>query len=402
VSASRRQPPELDLGPRARAFREDLRAWLAVNRPDAGAESEEPGAARGSAALEAWGEKLRAAGYLCITWPEAYGGRGLSGVEAAVMNEEFARAGVPRVTRGMGETLVGPAIIVHGTEEQKARLLPRILSGEERYCQGFSEPGAGSDLASLAARGVVDGDELVVTGQKVWTSWYWDATMLFCLCRTDPGAEKHGGISYVLIPIRKPDGAPNGVEFRPIRQITGQRHFAETFLDGARAPLANVIGGLGNGWAVTKTTLGSERGGSATTQHTIFAKEFWKLVDEMRARGRSDDPVVRQQLAWAYTQVEVMRFQGMRLISSVASGADPDASASIHKMFWSEYARRFGEIAMNLVGADALVLREGGKLSGWQREFLGSRGHTIWGGTAEIQRNIVAERVLGLPREPHS
>lgn len=394
--------PAIDLGPRARAFRAELRAWLAENRPDPAAASESPGAVRGSAALEAWGEKLRRAGYLCITWPEAYGGRGLSGVEVAVMNEEFARAGVPRVTRGMGESLVAPAIIVHGTEEQKARLLPRILSGEDRYCQGFSEPNAGSDLASLETRGVVEGDELVVTGQKVWTSWYWDATMLFCLCRTDPGASKHGGISYVLIPIRQADGSPNGVTFRPIRQITGQKHFAETFLEGARAPLTNVIGGLGNGWAVTRTTLGNERGGSATTQHTAFAAEFWKLVDALRARGRTGDPVVRQQLAWAYTQVELMRFQGLRLISSVATGGDPDASASIHKMFWSEYARRFGEIAMNLLGAEAMIRDDDGRLSRWQASFLGSRSHTIWGGTAEIQRNIVGERVLGLPREPEA
>jgi len=391
---------ELDFGPRAQRFREELRAWLEKNRPDASVESESPGAVRGSAALEAWGEKLRQAGYICITWPEEYGGRGLSGVELAVMNEEFARAGVPPVTRGMGESLVGPAIIVHGSEEQKARLLPRIISGEDRYCQGFSEPNAGSDLASLETRGVVEGDQIVVTGQKVWTSWYWDANMLFCLCRTDPDAAKHAGISYVLIPLRTPDGSANGVEFRPIKQITGQTHFAETFLDGARAPLSNVIGGLNNGWSVAMTTLGNERGGSATTQHTAFAREFWELVREMKQRGKSDDPVVRQQLAWAYSHVELMRFQGLRLISALAAGTDPGSSPSIHKMFWSEYARRFGEVAMNLVGADAMIVGDGYKLSHWQMTFLGSRAHTIWGGTAEIQRNIVGERVLGLPREP--
>lgn len=391
---------ELDFGPRVQRFREELRAWLEKNRHDAPVEPESPRAARGSAALEAWGEKLRQAGYICITWPEKYGGRGLSGVELAVMNEEFARAGVTRVTRGMGESLVGPAIIVHGNEEQKARLLPRIIAGEDRYCQGFSEPNAGSDLASLQTRGVVDGDEIVTTGQKVWTSWYWDATMLFCLCRTDPRAAKHAGISYVLIPLRKPDGSPNGVEFRPTKQITGQKHFAETFIDGARAPLANVIGGLNNGWSVAMTTLGNERGGSATTQHTAFAKEFWELVRDMKERGKTDDPVVRQQLAWAYSHVELMRFQGLRLISALASGRDPGSSPSIHKMFWSEYARRFGEIAMNLVGADAMIVGADYKLSHWQMAFLGNRAHTIWGGTAEIQRNIVAERVLGLPREP--
>lgn len=402
MSGARRDAPAIDLGPRAEAFRAELRAWLEANPFQTAHAPGRQRASAGAAALAEWAEKLHRAGYLCITWPEQYGGRGLSGVEVAVLNEELARVGAPRVTRGMGESLVAPALLAHGTEEQKARFLPRILSGEDRYCQGFSEPGAGSDLASLQTRGVVDGDELVITGQKTWTSWYWDATMLFCLCRTDPDAEKHGGISYVLVPIRRPDGSPNGVEFRPITQITGQKHFAETFLDGARAPLANVIGGLGNGWAVARTTLGSERGGSATTQHTAFAAELWRLVGELRQRGRLDDPLVRQQLAWAYTHVELMRYQGLRLISSVVSGGDPDASASIHKMFWSEYARRFGEVAMSLIGADAMIGREGGQLSHWQSGFLGSRSHTIWGGTAEIQRNIVAERVLGLPREPYA
>jgi hypothetical protein len=291
---------------------------------------------------------------------------------------------------------------VDGTDEQKARLLPRILDGTDRYCQGFSEPDAGSDLANVQTRGVVDGDELVVTGQKVWTSWYWDATMLFCLCRTDPQASKHDGISYVLVPLdRGDDGEPrNGIELRPLRQIGGDAHFAETFLDGARAPLANVIGGLGNGWRVSKTTLGNERGGSAATQHVRFEVALRKLIAEARRRGRTDEPVLRQRLAAAHTKVELIRFGGLRTLAALIDTGDPGPTASIAKMLWSEFHRDFGELALDVLGADATVVGEGYRLDRWQADFFGSRSSTIWGGTAEIQRNIVGERVLGLPREP--
>lgn len=280
---------------------------------------------------------------------------------------------------------------------QKARFLPRIISGEDRYCQGFSEPDAGSDLAGLTTRGEVDGDEVVITGQKVWTSWYRQATMLFCLCRTDPTVSKHQGISYVLVPVRLDDGSDNGVEFRPLRQITGEAHFAETFLTGARAPLANVIGGLSNGWRTAMTTLGNERGGNATTQHLQFAAELRALVDEARRRGRMSDPLVRQRLAAAHSRVEIMRFSGLRTLSAIAERRDPGPAASINKMFWSEYQRGLGELAVELLGP-AGSLADGR----WQQLFLGSRSHTIWGGTAEIQRNIVGERVLGLPKEPRA
>lgn len=387
-------PVELDLGPAAEAFRSELRDWIAGHPA--------PRDAGGRIDLAVWDAMLQEARLICVGWPEEFGGRGLSGIEVAVLNEEFARARLPLINRTMGETLVGPSIILHGTDEQKAFFLPRIIDGTDRYCQGFSEPDAGSDLASLQTRGVVDGDEVVVNGQKVWTSWYWDATFLFCLCRTDPDAPKHEGISYVLIPIRRDDGSPNGVEFRPLKMITGHEHFAETFLDDARAPLRNVIGGLNRGWGVTKTTLGNERGGGATTQHVQFEQEFWALVDALRGIGRTGDPLLRQHLAWAYSHVEIMRFQGLRLLSALAHERDPGPGSSLHKMFWSEYQRRLGEIAVNTLGAPTMVVDTGYALDDWQTLFLGSRSHTIWGGTAEIQRNIVAERVLGLPREPPS
>jgi alkylation response protein AidB-like acyl-CoA dehydrogenase len=397
---------ELDLGPSAQAFRNELRQWLEVNAPDnlVGVEAER--AAFGNLPeLRPWTEKLRDAGYLCVTWPVEFGGRGLTGVEVAVMNEEFARAGVPRVTRGMGEWLVGPSIIVWGTDEQKAHFLPRIIDGTDRYCQGFSEPDAGSDLASLTTRGVVDGDEVVITGQKVWTSGAQLANMMFCLCRTDPDAPKHRGISYVLTPMFREDGSSNGFELRPIKQLNGGAGFTETFITDARAPLGNVIGGLNNGWRVTMTTLGNERGGNATTQHVQYTKQFWDAVDMIRERRLNDDPLVRQQLAWAFTHCEIMRYNGLRILSEVVARKEPGPASALNKMFWSEYAQRFAEIVMNLRGAEATVMgAENGTYSPdrWQSAFFLTRSVTIWGGTAQIQRNIAAERVLGLPKEPSS
>ena len=287
-------PMEIELGPAAAEFRAEVREWLHENRPD------DPEAVRsqligGGPEHDAWAARLHDAGFLCVGWPKEYGGRGLSGIEVAVMNEEFGRAGIPRVTRAMGEWLVGPSIIVHGTDEQKAYFLPRIVDGTDRYCQGFSEPDAGSDLAGLKTRGVVDGDEIVVTGQKVWTSGAHRANMMFCLCRTDPDAPKHRGISYVLLPMKQADGSSNGFELRPIRQITGNSNFSETFITEARAPLFNVIGGLHNGWRVTMTTLGNERGGNATTQHVQYEHQFERIVDEARRCGVTGDARVRQR-----------------------------------------------------------------------------------------------------------
>jgi alkylation response protein AidB-like acyl-CoA dehydrogenase len=394
-------PMEIELGPAAARFRAEVREWLHENRPD------DPEAVRsqlvgGGPEHDAWAARLHDAGFLCVGWPKEYGGRGLSGIEVAVMNEEFGRAGIPRVTRAMGEWLVGPSIIVHGTDEQKAYFLPRIVDGTDRYCQGFSEPDAGSDLAGLKTRGVVDGDEVVVTGQKVWTSGAHRANMMFCLCRTDPDAPKHRGISYVLLPMKHPDGSANGFELRPIRQITGNSNFSETFITEARAPLFNVIGGLHNGWRVTMTTLGNERGGNATTQHVQYEHQFERIVDEARRCGATGDPRVRQQLAWAFTRVEIMRYAGLRTLSEVVARKEPGPAASINKMFWSEYARDVSDLMMNLRGPESLIRPEGEgyALDRWQTEFLASRSGTIWGGTAQVQRNIVGERVLGLPKEP--
>jgi alkylation response protein AidB-like acyl-CoA dehydrogenase len=338
-----------------------------------------------------------------VTWPTEYGGQGLSAVEEFVLNEEFARARLPRLTRGVGEWLVAPAILAWGSPAQKAHFLPRILDGTDRYCQGFSEPEAGSDLAALTTTGRIDGDSLVITGRKLWTSGAAEANMLFCLCRTDDNLPRHRGISYVLVPMFDSTGAPNGVETRPIRQMSGEAEFAAIFMDDAYAPLDNVIGGLNNGWQVAMTTLGSERSGNASTQHVPFANQFWRAVDIARQSGAVTDPRVRQDLAWAYTHVEIMRYQGLAALSDSLAGRSPGPAASISKMFWSEYSQRFVNRVANLRGPAAMLIPDQSSDSyepdEWTHDLLFGRSSTIWGGTAEVQRNIVGERVLGLPKE---
>jgi alkylation response protein AidB-like acyl-CoA dehydrogenase len=402
---------ELDLGPESAQFRGELREWITATAPDelagltdwanagttGGYRSERLGAALAHPAYARWEEALREARLICPQWPAEFGGQGLDAVRQAVLNEEFYRAGVPRVIRGMGEALVGPSVIVHGSPEQQAAFLPRIVSGEDTYCQGFSEPDHGSDLAGVETKGEVDGDEIVVTGPKVWTSGAARANMMFLLCRTDPAVDKHAGLSYVLIDFTDP-----GVTCRPIRQMSGAQEFCEEFIDGVRAPLFNVIGGLNSGWRVAMTTLGHERGGRATVQHLGFEREYWELVETARKRGKDTDPLVRQLLAQAYTGVQLMRFSGLRTLAQVAQGRPPGPEASVAKLFWSEYHKRLGEIAVAIEGSDAL-LRPAGPgypTSRWQNVFLSSRAGTIYSGTSEIQRNIIGERALGLPKEP--
>jgi alkylation response protein AidB-like acyl-CoA dehydrogenase len=402
---------ELDLGPEIAQFRAELRDWIAAETPaeltsltDWNAHTlanirnrANITAATSHAAYAEWVAKLQERRLICPHWPEEVGGQGMDAVRVAVLNEEFYRAGVPRVTRGMGESLVGPSIIGHGTPQQKAYFLPRIISGEDVYCQGFSEPNHGSDLAAVDTRGVVDGDEIVISGQKVWTSGASQSNMMFILCRTDPEAEKHRGLSYVLI-----DFPGTNIEYRPIKQMNGASGFAEDFLDGARAPLFNVIGGLNNGWRVAMTTLGHERGGRATVAHLGFESEFWQLVETARKHGKIADPLIRQRLAWAYTQVELMRFNGQRTLAAMAAGRQPGVENSIAKLFWSEFHKRLGDLAVEIEGSDALLRPDGDgyPVSSWQSVFLSSYGGTIYSGTSEIQRNIIGERALGLPKEP--
>ena len=380
----------MELGPELGAFRQEMRAWIAAHAP--------PGlTGPGDPRWRGWERRLLAARLVCPQWPEAVGGRGWDPARVAVFDEECHLAGVPRVVRGMGESLVGPSVIVHGTDEQRERLLARIIEDRDVYCQGFSEPDHGSDLAGVETRGEVVGDELVVTGRKAWTMRADRASAIFALCRTDPDAPRYRNLSCVLLPMRD-----NGIEIRPLRQLSGDAGFFEVILDGAKAPLSDVIGGLGNGWRVAMTTLGYERGGRAPVAHLGYEWELWELVETARRYGRDRDPLVRQQLAWAYAQVQIMRIQGMRRLAELAAGREPGPEASLTKLFRSEYHRRFGEIAVDITGADALVRPEGdGYATGrWQGVFLSSRAGTIVSGTSEIQRNIIAERALGLPGEP--
>jgi alkylation response protein AidB-like acyl-CoA dehydrogenase len=405
---------ELDLGPEIAQFRIELREWIAREAPEglaglvdwnmasSGGQRRAPGMAEALASpvYAEWDRKLSEAKLICPHWPAEYGGQDMDAVRLAVLNEEFVRAGVPRVNRGMGESLVGPSIIGHGTPDQKATFLPRIISGEDRYCQGFSEPNHGSDLAAVETKGEVDGDEIVITGQKVWTSGAMYANKMFILCRTDPTVPKHSGLSYVLIDFTDP-----AITYRPIKQISGAAEFCEDFFDGVRAPLFNVIGGLNNGWRVAMTTLTNERGGRATVQHLGFEREYWELVETARKRGKNNSPLVRQQLAWAYTQVQLMKFSGLRTMARLAAGMPPGPEASVAKLFWSEYHKKLGEIAAGIEGTDLLVRPEGGEdgdyvTTQWQNVFLSARAGTIFSGTSEIQRNITGERVLGLPKEP--
>jgi alkylation response protein AidB-like acyl-CoA dehydrogenase len=399
----------VDFGQEAETFRAAIRQWIAAeapaglasladwNAPSLGSMAHAHEAAAAEPAYLQWERRLLRAGLVCPQWPAEEGGRGLSAIELAVFSQELYRAGLPRVRRGMGEALVGPSVIVHGSDAQRARFLPRIISGEDVYCQGFSEPDHGSDLAGLATKGEVDGDEIVITGEKVWTSRATDATMMFVLCRTDRSAARHAGLSYVLVPM-----AGNGIMISPIRDMSGADYFCQEYITGARAPLANVIGGLNNGWRVAMTTLGNERGGGAAIQHLGYEREFWELADLARKKGLAGDPVIRQRLARAYSEIEIIRYAGLRLLAASASDQDPGPDSSVAKLRWSEYHQRFTELAIAIAGADALIRPdgEGYATTRWQDTFLWARAGTIYSGTSEVQRTIIGERSLRLPKEP--
>ncbi len=407
---------ELTYPAEAESFRVEVRAWLEQNLPaDWFAEGFELTDAERAAFNASWPRTLFEGGWICATWPTEYGGRGLTPWQGLVLTEEFHRAGAPMRGDFFGDTLVGPTILQWGTEEQKRTFLPQILQGKMTWCQGFSEPDAGSDLASLGCRATLDGDEWVITGQKVWTTQAQHADYVFLLCRTDPDVSKHKGISYLLVPMRQP-----GVEIRPIVQVDGSAEFNEVYFDEARCPKDNVVGGVNNGWKVAMTTLGFERGTSATTSYRRFEKELEDIVDAARANGRIADPTIRQRLARAHSKVHIMKVNGLRSFSTQVSGRKDSSMSAVgatNKMFWSEYHRDVMELAIDVQGpAGQLLTGTNDEISvpgvgrrktlrdypasPTQAAFFFSRSETIWGGTAEIQRNIVGERVLGLPKEP--
>ncbi|MFE5617979.1 acyl-CoA dehydrogenase family protein [Streptomyces sp. NPDC056463] len=332
-----------------------------------------------------WERHLAAHGWTCIGWPTEYGGRGASIEEQIAFHEEYALADAPARVNHIGEQLLGPTLIDHGTEEQKARFLPPIRAVEELWCQGYSEPGAGSDLAAVRTRAVREGDEWVIDGQKIWTSLAHESQWCFVVARTEPGSRRHAGLSYLLVPLDRP-----GVEIRPIVQLTGTSEFNEVYFDGARTAAANVVGAPGDGWRIAMATLGYERGVSTLGQQVGFRRELEGLIALARRNGALADPLIRDRLTRAWAGLQAMR-------ASARRGTDPSTA----KLYWSHWHRDLGELAMDVCGAAATVVAaEPYELDEWQRLFLFSRADTIYAGSSEIQRNLIAERVLGLPKEP--
>ncbi len=398
------------------AFRAEIRDWLTSNLPVGwGGDGFEMTPDERRAFNEQWPKKLHLGGWICATWPKEYGGKGLTTMQGVVLAEEFARAKAPLRADFFGDTLVGPTILQWGTEEQKKDFLPRILNGSMRWCQGFSEPNSGSDLASLATTAVLDGDEWVINGQKVWTTGGHHADYCFLLTRTDAEAPKHKGISYLLVPMRQP-----GVEVRGITQPDGTAEFCEVFFADARCPKDNVVGGVNNGWKVANSTLAFERGQSATTGYRRFEDEFKLLVEQANASGALADPVTRQRLSRYYTKIQLLRINGLRSLSATLSGVKDSAVGALgatNKMFWSEMHQEAMELALDVFGPASMLVDAGPAVGSWPgavrdkrrpgypvspmtSAFFFSRSETIWGGTSQIQRNIVGERVLGLPKEP--
>jgi len=383
------------------AFRAEARAWLTEQLEGRFAGVRGRGGPGDEHALYEerleWEHALGAAGWTCVGWPKEHGGRDLSLYQQVIWFEEYARASGPGRLGHIGETLAGPTIIAFGSPEQQERFLPGILAGTELWAQGYSEPNAGSDLANVQTRAERDGDEWVITGQKVWTSLAHWAQWAFVLCRTDREAPKHKGISYLLVPLQQ-----DGVEIRPIRQVTGTSEFNEVFFDGARTAVANTVGAENNGWKVAMGTLAFERGASTLGQQLEFQNQLDHVTALARANGRVDDPTFRQRLVDAWIGLRVMRWNTLRVLS--AAGAELPREAMITKLFWANWHRSLGELAMDVLGphADLAEPEPGYELTALQRLFLFTRSDTIYAGSNQIQRNIIGERALGLPPEPRA
>jgi alkylation response protein AidB-like acyl-CoA dehydrogenase len=381
--------------PQDEQFRSSIREWLAANLTgpfaalrDAGGPGREHEA---HAERVAWNRHLAAAGWTCLGWPPEHGGRGATLAQQVIFYEEYARSRAPARAGYLGEELLGPTLIACGTPEQQRRFLPPIAAVEELWCQGYSEPGAGSDLAAVSTAAYLDGDQWVITGQKVWTSLAVEADWCFVLARTEPGSKRSAGLSYLLVPMRQP-----GVTVRPIRQLTGTSEFNEVFFDGARTEADLVVGEPGDGWRVARATLAIERGAATLGQQVGFERELRRLVELARQTGASADPLIRDRLGRAWIGLEAMRAHALRTLAAGAGGTGP----SELKLLWSRWHQELGELAMDVQGAPSMVARGAPyDLDDWQRLFLFSRADTIYGGSDEIQRTIIAERALGLPRQ---
>ncbi|MDT5155050.1 MAG: hypothetical protein QOI01_6783 [Mycobacterium sp.] len=377
-------------------FRAEVRQWLADNLVgEFAALKGLGGPGREHEAFDerrAWNQHLAAAGLTCLGWPEEHGGRGLTVAHRVAFYEEYALADAPDKVNHFGEELLGPTLIAYGTPEQQKRFLPKILDVTELWSQGYSEPGAGSDLANVSTSAELVGDEWVINGQKVWTSLAHWAQWCFVVVRSEKGSKRHAGLSYLLVPLDQP-----GVEVRPIVQLTGDSEFNEVFFDDARTDASLVVGEPGDGWRVAMGTLTFERGVSTLGQQIRYARELSGIVDLAKNTGAIDDPLIREKLTRSWVGLKTMRSYALATMD-VEGGGQAAGKDSVSKLLWANWHRELGEIAMDVRGQAGLVL-DGGEFDEWQRLYLFSRSDTIYGGSNEIQRNIIAERVLGLPRE---
>jgi alkylation response protein AidB-like acyl-CoA dehydrogenase len=378
------------------AFREEVRSWLAEHLVGEFAQlvgSGGPGREHEHVELrQAWERELGASGWIGLGWPRDAGGRGASVEEQVVFHEEYARAGAPARIGHFGEQLAGPTIAAFGRQEQKDRFLPGILAGTELWCQGYSEPGAGSDLAAVRTTAVLRDDGWHVDGQKVWTSLAHLADWCFLLARTDPTSSRHKGLSYLLVPMRQP-----GIEVRPIVQLTGTSEFNEVFFDDAVTAADNVVGAPGEGWRVAMGTLAFERGVSTLGQQVGFQRELDEIIDLARTTGAADDVALADRLVDAWAGLQSLRHTALRTLDNNAA-ASTGVEASVSKLLWAGWHQRLGELAMAVQGSTATVIA-GAELSPLQNLFLFTRSDTIYGGSNEVQRNIIAERLWGLPRD---
>ncbi len=397
----------------AETFRSTIKTFLEANLPP---DWEGMGALDPEERTEfvaRWRPILAEHDLLAVAWPKEYGGAGLSLLERTVLAEEFARAGVPPGgdNDGFSIGMLGHTLLEWGSEEQKRHFLPRILDGTDVWCQGYSEPNSGSDLASLGTRAQLDGDEWIINGQKIWTSSGHKANWIFVLCRTDPDVVKQAGISFLLCPLDQ-----TSVEVRPIVNASRHHDFNEVFFSEARTAKDNVLGGVNNGWAVANTLLAYERGDDATVNGIRYGEELERLTAAARQMGKLDDPLIRQRLAWCYSKVQIMRYLGLKVVTNAVNGYTQGPESSLNKLLWSEYHQQLTVLALDILGAQALTPEGRDSASGvgfddvaspyssqaWVTTFMGARPGTIYSGSSEIQRNIVGERVLGLPREPRA
>ena len=392
---------DLNLTSEERQFRDELRAWLEANVPKDWGEWREKPIEDSFPYLRVWQRQLYEGGWAAVSWPKEYGGRSVSLMQQAIFWEEMARAEAPPMVNALGLGLIGPTIIAFGTEAQKKRFVPRILSAEEIWCQGFSEPNAGSDLASLQTDARLAGDHYVVNGQKVWTSYGWVGDWCEVVVRTDANVPKHKGLTVLLVDMKSP-----GVDVRPLRQMTGESEFSELFFRDVRVPAENVLGKVNDGWNVAVSTLMHERGSYGARLHLLFKRNISRLIELSRTFPReghtaAQNPLLRQKLAQCYAEVEIMRLNQLRAFSRITASGVPGPEGSIQKIFWSELNQRVQQIAQELLGPYGQLLSGDSRAIDkgiWSYGYLRTRGNTIEAGTSEVQRNIIGHFVLGLPR----